>query len=93
MDDNDFLHSIQEDVQRSLLAKEQLYNAIRQSGVEAPAKILSVMDTGVRIGDNASMLRFDLEVYPAQGTPCGGTQTIEEGQVACAFCGKGLPGR
>ena len=52
-----------------LRAQEQVYNQIRQNGQEAPAKILSMMDTGVRIGDNASMLRFNLEVFPENRAP------------------------
>jgi len=64
MNDNDFLRSIQNQVENEFLAKEQIYNQIRQTGEEAPAKILSMMDMGVRIGDSASMLRFSLEVFP-----------------------------
>ena len=52
-----------------LRAQEQVYNQIRRNGQEAPAKILSIMDTGVRIGDNASMLRFNLEVFPENRAP------------------------
>ena len=64
MNDNDFLRSIQQQVENEFLAQEQIYSQIRKTGEEAPAKILSMMDTGVRIGDNASMLRFNLEVFP-----------------------------
>ena len=64
MADNNFLKSIQQQVENEFLAKEQIYNQLRETGEEAPAKILSMMDTGVRIGDNASMLKFNLEVFP-----------------------------
>ena len=64
MDDDDFLRSIQQQVENEYLTKEQIYNQIRETGEEAPAKILSMMDRGVRVGDIASMLRFDLEVFP-----------------------------
>jgi hypothetical protein len=57
-----------EEERQSLLDKEQLYNSIRQSGEEAPAKILTLMDTGFRIGNNASMLRFGLEIFPQKGS-------------------------
>jgi hypothetical protein len=53
-----------EQIEQMLRTQEQVYNQIRQSGEEAPAKILSVTDTGVRIGENASMLRFNMEVFP-----------------------------
>jgi hypothetical protein len=47
-----------------LRAQEQIYNQIRMTGEEAPATILSQTDTGIRIGDNASMLQLYLEVFP-----------------------------
>ncbi|MCL5611663.1 MAG: hypothetical protein M1485_03785, partial [Chloroflexi bacterium] len=62
MDSNDYLNSIQQQVENEMLAKEQIYSQIRETGEEAPAKILSMMDTGVRVGDSASMLKFSLEV-------------------------------
>jgi hypothetical protein len=65
---DDFLSQIQRQTETEFLAKEQVYNQLRQSGEEAPAVILSMMDTGVRIGDTASMLRFNLEVHP-KGRP------------------------
>ena len=68
MDSNDYLNSIQQQVENEMLAKEQIYSQIRETGEEAPAKILSMMDTGVRVGDGASMLKFSLEVF-AKGRP------------------------
>jgi len=145
-DANKILSDMQQQVQSSLLAQEQLYNQIRQTGEEAPAKILNLMDTGVRLGDNASMLRFNMEVFPTGRSPfraetqnsisdasrpkfmpgatvyvkfnpndptqvaidhapmegprqkvitcgsCGATQEVKDGQGACAYCGKPLPG-
>ena len=64
MTDNDYLRSIQQQVENEMLAQEQIYNQLRKTGEEAPAKILSMMDTGVRVGDIASMLRFSVEVFP-----------------------------
>ena len=46
MADNDFLRSIQQQVENEYLAKEKIYNQIRETGEEAPAKILSMMDRG-----------------------------------------------
>ena len=52
------------ELENKLRAQEQAYNQIRMTGEEAPAKILSQTDTGIRIGDTASMLQFYLEVFP-----------------------------
>ena len=52
-----------------LRAQEQVYNQLRMTGEAAPAKILSVTDPGIRIGDTASMLQFHLKVFPPNGTP------------------------
>jgi hypothetical protein len=54
------------EIENKLRAQEQLYNRVRLTGTEAPAKILSQTDTGIRIGDNASMLQFALEVFPQE---------------------------
>jgi hypothetical protein len=64
----DPLKAIQDQVQKELLAREQVYNRVRQTGEEAPAIIQNMMDTGIRIGDSASMLQFGLEVHPRKGT-------------------------
>ena len=52
------------DIENELRAQEQIYDEIRRIGTEAPAKILSMTDTGIRIGENASMLQFSIEVFP-----------------------------
>jgi hypothetical protein len=57
-----------------LLAREQTYERLRRTGEGAPARILNFMDTGVRIGDGASMLRFGLEVLPT-GRPAFRAET------------------
>ena len=67
MKGNAFLRNIQQQVENDLLAQEQVNDQVRRTGQEAPAKILSMLDTGVRIGDAASMLRFSLEVFPREG--------------------------
>lgn len=58
------LGGLKEQVQSTLLAREQVYERLRQTGEEAEARVLTVMDTSIRIGDQASMLRFSLEVFP-----------------------------
>ena len=54
------------ELESKLHAQEQLYNQLRANGEEAPAKILSLTDTGIRIGGNASMLQFYVEVFPEE---------------------------
>jgi hypothetical protein len=51
-------------LENKLHAQEQVYNQVRMTGEEAPAKILSMTDTGIRVGDTASMLQFYVEVFP-----------------------------
>lgn len=58
------LGGLKEQVQSTLLAREQVYERLRQTGDEAEARVLTVMDTSIRIGGQASMLRFSLEVFP-----------------------------
>lgn len=58
------LGGLKEQVQSNLLAQEQIYERLRRAGEEAKATILTVMDTSIRIGDHASMLRFNVEVFP-----------------------------
>jgi hypothetical protein len=58
------LGGIKEQVQSNLLAQEQVYERLRKTGKEARAAILTVMDTSIRIGEHASMLRFVVEVFP-----------------------------
>jgi hypothetical protein len=56
-------------LENKLRAQEQVYNQIRMTGEEGPAKILSLTDTGIRIGDTASMLQFYIEVFPKGHSP------------------------
>jgi len=51
-------------LENELRAQEQVYNQLRMTGEEAPAKILSMTDTGIRVGDTASMMQFYVEVFP-----------------------------
>ena len=53
-------------LENKLLAQEQVYNQLRSTGEEAPAKILSLTDTGIRIGEEATMLQFYVEVFPEE---------------------------
>jgi hypothetical protein len=58
------LGGLQQQVQSNLLVQEQVYDRLRQTGEAATAKILTMMDTNIRIGDQASMLKFSVEVFP-----------------------------
>ena len=57
-----------------LLTREVSFDKLRRTGEGAPARILNLMDTGIRIGDGASMLRFGLEVQPS-GRPAFRAET------------------
>jgi hypothetical protein len=52
------------DLEEKLREQEQAYTRLRQMGEEAPAKILSLTDTGIRIGADASLIQFYVEVFP-----------------------------
>jgi hypothetical protein len=56
-------------IESKLLAQERIYDQLRHSGELAQATILRFTDTGIRIGDNASMMQFGLLVYPSGGRP------------------------
>jgi hypothetical protein len=56
-------------IENKLLAQERIYDELRRSGVEAQATILRFTDTGIRIGENASMMQFGLMVFPAGRPP------------------------
>jgi hypothetical protein len=62
------LGGLQQQVHSTLLVQEQIYDRLRQTGEAATAKILTMMDTSIRIGDQASMLRFSVEVFPKNRT-------------------------
>ena len=57
-----------------LLTREVSFDRLRRTGEGAPARILNLSDTGIRIGDGASMLRFGLEVRPS-GRPAFRAET------------------
>ncbi|HEX8353291.1 MAG TPA: hypothetical protein VF611_10345 [Pyrinomonadaceae bacterium] len=61
-------------MQDEVLAREQSFAKLRRTGKGAPARILDLLDTGIRIGDGASMLRFGLEVLPS-GRPAFRAET------------------
>ncbi len=60
--------------QDELLCREVSFYKLRRTGEGAPARILNFSDTGIRIGDGASMLRFGLEVRPS-GRPAFRAET------------------
>jgi hypothetical protein len=51
-------------LENKLRAEEQIYDQVRMTGEEAHARILSMSNTGIRIGDNAPMLQFHIEIFP-----------------------------
>ena len=58
------LGGLRKQVHSTLLVQEQVHERLRQTGETATGKILTVLDTSIRIGDQASMLRFSVEVFP-----------------------------
>jgi hypothetical protein len=52
-------------IQQTLLATEQMCQAVRSMGVPAQAAVLAVTDMGVRVGDAASMMKVSVQVQPA----------------------------
>src|SRR5688500_11805799 len=68
------LGTVERRMQDDLLAREREYEHLRRVGDGAPARILTFMETGVRIGGGASMLRFGLEVLPS-GRPAFRAET------------------
>ena len=51
-------------LESKLIAQKQLYDQLRLSGEVAPARIISLEDTGLRLGQDASLVQFDVEVFP-----------------------------
>ncbi len=88
-DSNVFLKKIQQQFHEKLLSQEPLYNQLRQTGREAPAILLNILDTGLRLGDHASMLHFDLEVRPAGRTPF---RSVTQSPISDASRPSFLPG-
>jgi len=56
-------------IQSALQAQDQYYEQLRKTGEEAPAKILTVSDMNMRVGDNGAMYRLTFEVTPQIGEP------------------------
>jgi len=56
-------------IQSAMQTQDQYYEQLRRTGEEAQAKILNVQDMNIRVGDNASMMRFTFEVTPLVGEP------------------------
>jgi hypothetical protein len=56
-------------IQAAMQAQDQYYEGLRRTGEEALAKILTVTDMNMRVGDTGSMLRFTFEVTPKVGEP------------------------
>lgn len=56
-------------IQAAMQAQDQYYEGLRKTGEEALAKILTVTDMNMRVGDTGAMFRFTLEVTPKIGEP------------------------
>jgi hypothetical protein len=52
------------ELESRLEAQKQLYDRLRATGEIAPARILNLEDTGLRLGQDASLLQFYMEVFP-----------------------------
>ncbi len=60
-------------LESKLRAQEEIYNRLRETGDIAPARILSLTDTGIRIGQDAAILQFYVEVFPEELPPFNAT--------------------
>jgi hypothetical protein len=61
-------------MQDEALTRGRACEKLRRTGEGAPARILNLSDTGIRIGNGASLLRFGLEVLPT-GRPAFRAET------------------
>lgn len=56
-------------VQAAVLAQEQYYNQLRQTGEEALATIVLAEETNIRAAEGGSVFRFTFDVKPRTGDP------------------------
>jgi hypothetical protein len=56
-------------VQNAVLAQDQYYNQLRQTGEEALAVITKAEETNIRAAEGGSLFRFTLDVTPKVGGP------------------------
>jgi hypothetical protein len=62
-------------IQSAVLAQDQYYNQLRQTGEEALATILTAEETNIRAAEGGSVFRFTLNVRPQMGASfTAGTQ-------------------
>ncbi len=54
-------------IQAAVLAQDQYYNQLRQTGEEALATILTAEETNIRAAEGGSVFRFALDVRPQMG--------------------------
>lgn len=54
-------------IQSAVLAQDQYYNQLRQTGEEALATILTAEETNIRAAEGGSVFRFTLNVRPQMG--------------------------
>jgi hypothetical protein len=76
-------------IQQTLLATEQMYNAVRSMGVAAQAAVLAATDMGVRVGDTASIMKLSVQVQP---TDRPAFQAETQGAISDASRAKYQPG-
>ncbi|MCE9645997.1 MAG: DUF3592 domain-containing protein [Chloroflexi bacterium] len=56
-------------IQAAMQQQDQYYEQLRKTGEEARAKILTVSDMNIRVGDSGSMFRLTFDVTPQIGSP------------------------
>lgn len=56
-------------VQAAVLAQDQYYEQLRKTGEEAPATILTAVETNIRAAEGGSIFRFTFDVTPRVGEP------------------------
>jgi hypothetical protein len=83
------LGDLQRQVHSTLLAREQTFERLRRTGEAATARILTVLDTNIRIGDQASMLKFSVEVFPKSS---GSFRAETQNAISDATRPKFMPG-
>src|SRR5512133_368098 len=54
-------------IQAAVLAQDQYYNQLRQTGEEALATILTAEETNIRAAEGGSIFRFTFNVRPQMG--------------------------
>jgi|WetSurMetagenome_2_1015567.scaffolds.fasta_scaffold94048_2 hypothetical protein len=64
-----FINLNDPELEGKLWAEAQGYKRLLSEGEEAPAKILSIRDMGIRMGEHTSLFEIYVEVYPDELPP------------------------